>query len=937
MNRQSFANRHIEEKWQSYWAKSRIFEAEIDTSKKKFFVNFPYPYMNGYFHLGHTFSLMRVEVFARYKRMQGYNVLFPFAFHCTGTPIIAAAQRIAENEKAQTDILKQMGITTEEVPNFSDPIYWTSFFPKETMQDLKNLGASIDWRRSFITTSLNPHYDAFIKWQFRKLREGGYVVKGEHPVVWCRKCSSPVGDHARLEGEGTTPEETYLIKFDFNGKVLPTATYRPETSFGVTNLWVNPDAGYVEAGVDNERWIISEDMVEKLRAQKHVVNIFRHLKGESMVGERCTNKVTGGQVPILPAIFVKSGTGTGIVMSVPSHAPYDYAALKEVQENPRKYGVTSTLVKDIEPISLIKVPGYGAHPAIEIVEKMGIASQEDQRLEGATKEIYKKEFHTGILNENTGNYVGLKVFEAKEKIVSDFIGENKAALFYDLSEEVICRCLTKCIVKIVSDQWFLRYSDENWKKRTHEAMDNMTLYPDKVRRQFDYVIDWLKDWACTREFGLGTTLPWDEKWVIESLSDSTIYMAYYTISHYLEDGRYGIGATDSFFDYVFLGVGNDEKVAKDAHISVELLRKMRAEFEYWYPFDFRNSGKDLVQNHLAFCLFNHVALFSKTYWPLGIGVNGFIQIDGFKMSKSKGNFYTLRQIHDMYGADVTRLTLMYGGEGLDDPNWDTEFAKSIGSKLEQWQDFALENYGKGRTDLKYIDRWFSSVTNRAIKATLEMMDTTEFRTALQRGYFDLQRYLRWYLRRAGQNRELMDWFILTQTKILTPFVPHICEEIWEKLGKEGFISLAGYPTYDEDKIDDEIERGEEFVKGIIDDIKEILSIAKIRDSSTAYIYTAEDWKWKVLDIVGDKNLGDAMKEVMQEENLRKRGKEVSEFVKRIFSDRISVQRMNEGVILRDAKDFIEGEVGLTVKIDADYDPQNKRRLSIPGRPSIYIA
>lgn len=933
-------HRHIEKKWQIDWEKSRIFEAEVDTSKKKFFVNFPYPYMNGYFHIGHTFSLTRAEVFARYKRMQGYNVLFPFAFHCTGTPIIAAAQRIAENEKAQIDILGQMGITTEEIHNFSDPIYWTSFFPKETMQDLKNLGASIDWRRSFITTSLNPHYDAFIKWQFRKLKEGGYVAKGEHPVVWCRKCSSPVGDHARLEGESITPEETYLIKFDFGDKVLPTATYRPETSFGVTNIWINPDADYVEALVDNESWIISEEMVDKLRAQKHAVKIVRSLKGENMVGELCTNKITGEKVPILPAIFVKPGTGTGIVMSVPSHAPYDYAALKDVQDNPRKYGVTSTLVRDIEPISLIEVPGYGAHPAIEIVEKMGISCQEDPRLEGATKEIYKKEFHTGTLNQNTEKYVGLNVFEAKEKIVSDFIGENKAAIFYELSEDVICRCLTKCIVKVVSDQWFLRYSDVKWKERTHEALDNIALYPEKVRRQFDYVIDWLKDWACTREFGLGTTLPWDDKWVIESLSDSTIYMAYYTIAHYMEDEKYGIVAeklTDTFFDYIFMGVGNDEKIARDSCIPVELLRKMRAEFEYWYPFDFRNSGKDLVQNHLAFCLFNHAALFPRAYWPLGIGVNGFIQIDGFKMSKSKGNFYTLRQIHDMYGADVTRLTLMYGGEGLDDPNWDTEFAKSIGSKLEQWHDFAIENYGQGDSGIKYIDRWLISVANRAIKDTIEMMDSTEFRTALQRGYFDMQRYLRWYLRRAGQNRELIDWFIMVQTKILAPFVPHICEEIWGKLGGEGIISLAEYPIYDEESIDNGIERGEDFVKDIINDISEIISIAKIKNGSTAYIYTAEDWKWGVLEMTADKSIGDAMKEVMQDGELRKRSKDISEFVKRIVSERMSIKKMNEADILTDAKDFIEGEVGLKVSIDANYDPHNKRRLSIPGRPAIYIA
>lgn len=929
----------IEAKWQQKWEEAKLFEANPD-DRKKFFVNFPYPYMNGYLHLGHAFSLMRVEVFARYRRMQGFNVLFPFGFHCTGTPIVAAAQRIAESEEKQINIMKGMGIPESEIPRFADPVYWCEFFPRETIRDLKAMGMSIDWRRSFITTSLNPFYDRFIKWQFNRLREGGFVSIGEHPVVWCTKCKNPVGDHARLEGEGTTPEEVYLIKFEFEGKILPTATYRPETAFGVTNLWIRDDQEYLEAKVDEEIWIASREAFDKLREQKHAVEILGRLKGGELAGKRCLNRVTGLKVPILPASFVDMKTGTGIVMSVPSHAPYDYAALKEIRRDPEKFGVNRELVEEIEPISLISIEGFREHPAIEIVEAMKIESQNDKKLEEATKEIYSREFHTGVLKANTGKYAGKKVFEAKEEIVKDFVAENKAAIFYELPEKVVCRCLTECIVRIVSDQWFLNYGDRKWKAEAHEVLERMVLYPENARVQFDYVIDWLKAWACTRELGLGTVLPWDEKWVIESLSDSTIYMAYYTIAKYLEDSKYGIKAEnidDGFFEYIFLGRGNRDEVASRAGIDAKLLVEMKKEFEYWYPFDFRNSGKDLVQNHLTFCIFNHAAMFPKEYWPRAFGVNGWVQVDGEKMSKSKGNFFTMRQICERYGADVTRFTLMYGGEGLDDPNWETEFARTANTKLEQWYEFAVENYGRGREERGYIDDWFDSKVHRTLKEVIEAMEKTEFRTAIQRGYFDMQHYLRWYARRAKEfNVKSISRFIEIQTLILAPFVPHLCEEIWEKIGKKEFISHAAYPECDASMINEGVESAEEFLKGLIEDIQEILKVARIENPRVAYIYTAEEWKWKALKIASGKSPGEAMKEIMKDEAVRKLGKEVSKFVQKIASERIAYEEIDEEKILLEAKQFIEEEVRLKIEINSSFDPENKRRLAIPRRPAIYI-
>ena len=931
----------IEAKWQKRYEETKAFEPSVEPGRPKYFVNFPYPYMNGYFHIGRAFSGMRAEVFARYKLMHGYNVLFPFAFHCTGTPIVAAAERIAEGEKKQMDILRKMGIPESEISKFADPIYWTQYFSQATKADLIMVGAAVDWSRSFITTSLNPYYDSFIKWQFRKLKEGGYVVIGEHPVVWCPRCKSPVGDHGRLEGEGVTPEEIFLIKFRLGETILPCGTYRPETTFGVTNLWLNPGVTYVRAKVNDEEWLVSEDTVEKLANQKYNVTVIEKVPGKDLIGKKVLNEVTGMEVPILPALFVKPDMGTGVVMSVPAHAPYDYAALRDIESNPEQFGLSPDIISGIKLIPLITIEGYGKYPAKEIIEQMNIKDQNDPKLEEATKEIYKKEFHTGVLNETTGKYAGQKIIDVKIELESDFVHGGKAVIFYELPEPVICRDLTRCVVKIVSDQWFLNYSSPIWKAQAHKALDGMTLYPDKVRKQFDYVLDWLKDWACTREYGLGTELPWDKRWMIESLSDSTIYMAYYTISKYLQGPEYGIKPEqlkDELFDLIFMDKGNVEDVSRKTGIKPGLILKMKGEFEYWYPFDMRCSGKDLVQNHLSFCIFNHTALFPEKYWPKGMSVNGFLQLDGQKMSSSKGNIYTLRQVCETYGADATRLTLMYGGEGLEDPNWDSEFARTAGPKISQWYDFALANYGKGRDDEKYIDKWLESVAAKTIKQTKEAMDTMDFRTAIQRGYFDMQRYLRWYIRRSPvPNKKIISWFIDVQTRILAPFTPHACEEIWEQIGGKGFIARAEYPTWDEKMIADEtIERSEDFIRKVIEDAQEIISVANLAEAKNAYIYTSDDWKYKALQLASGKNMGDAMKAVMADAEMRKQGKEVSRYIQKIISERLVPSGVDEPAILNEARDFIATEIGMNVAINSEFDPQNKKKHAIPGRPAIFI-
>ncbi|MFN4046455.1 MAG: class I tRNA ligase family protein, partial [Acidilobaceae archaeon] len=150
--------KNIEGKWRKKWETLRIFEADPDPSKPKFFATFPYPYVNAYPHLGGAFTILRVDVTARFKRMRGFNVLFAQGWHATGGPIVSAALRVREGDPKIIRDLTLMGVEAGEISKFSRPEYWVRFFVEGWKRDLKIYGMSVDWRREFYTTYLNPYY-----------------------------------------------------------------------------------------------------------------------------------------------------------------------------------------------------------------------------------------------------------------------------------------------------------------------------------------------------------------------------------------------------------------------------------------------------------------------------------------------------------------------------------------------------------------------------------------------------------------------------------------------------------------------------------------------------------------------------------------------------------------------------------------------------------
>lgn len=966
--------KEIEEKWQKRWKESKIFETDPDYSKPKYYLTVAYPYPNSPQHIGHGRTYTLTDVHARYMRMQGCNVLFPMAWHFTGTPVIAMVERLRKGDEELIDtFLNVYKIPEESLSKLETPIDMARYFAEEIKYGMQRMGFSIDWRREF--TTIDPYYSKFIEWQFEKLRQKGYITQGSHPVGWCPNCGNPVGQHDTVGDVEPEIEEFTVIKFKSGDDLLPAATLRPETVFGVTNIWLNPDAIYVKALVDNESWIVSEAAVKKLRFLERVVEVKERCPGIKLMGKKVVNPANNKEVPILPADFVDPDNATGVVMSVPAHAPYDLIALDEIlslsKNELERRGIQTLDKKSLEPVPVIELPGYGGVPARHVVLKLKITRQSDPLLNKATQEVYSQEFRNGRMLGNTGVYSGLPVEKAKEIVKEDLLSEGKATIIHELIEPVKCRCGSEVIVKIFKNQWFIDYGNRSWKKIAHEALAKMDIIPRELRQEYDYVIDWLKAKACARKAGIGTKLPWEPDWIIEALSDSTIYMAFYTLCRKLKELKPEPASLNlAFWDYIFLGEGDAESVASSTKTSVKDLEELRGEFKYFYPLDCRHSGRDLIPNHLTFMIFNHVGIFPNSLWPKGIAVNGSVLMEGQKMSKSLNNIIPLISAIERYGADPLRLSLMITAEPIKDADFSEDIAKTMRENLEKYYSKVIEIL-KTTSDyvgeFNEIDRWMLSRLQSHIKEATESMAELKVRKTIHAAFYNLNQDLDWYMRRVEPQKKdesrrrvidaLLRRVLNAQVRLLAPFTPHICEELWEAMGGEGFVSFAKWPEVDESLIRPDIEEMESALKLALADVENIVKATNLKPSRIIF-YVATSWKWKVylkaleLASKGRLDVGSLVKECFKDDELKTRVKEIPDFSRDILEDvrkmpgdtldlRISLGAVNEFKQLQDAAGFLSREFQCEVTIydEADpwiIDPKKRAERAKPYKPAIYV-
>ncbi|KAL7478746.1 hypothetical protein ACHAW6_004502 [Cyclotella cf. meneghiniana] len=1072
---------------QALWEREKAFESNplFDAHGEKmdkFIVTFPYPYSNGNLHLGHAFSLTKAVFRAQFERNRGKNSLFPFAFHCTGMPIQAAANKLkseieqygtppkfpeedpeiraqmeaelaaAAKAKAEKDavqggkkggktklvqktgtgivrqwnILKRM-VPEDEIPRFADPVYWLMYFPPLGVEHMKRFGSGVDWRRAFITTSVNGYYDAFIRWQFNVLREKKKVLFGKRNNVYSILDGQVCADHDRSEGEGVGPQEYVLIKLqvlapdhgqdrhakmeallkrvEYEGKkgvYLVPATLRPETMYGQTNCFVLPTGEYGAYYINatEEVFIMSARSARGLSCQAFnaasntyftkefgKIECLEIFTGDELLGLplKAPNAIYE-KVYTLPLLTISMGKGTGVVTSVPSDAPDDYVALKALKDKPdfaAKYGITPDMVDPFEVVPIISIEGYGDASAVFMCEKLGITSFNDKvKLAQAKDETYLKGFTSGVMT--VGPYAGKKVSEAKPLIKDEMIAANQAHLYFEPESKVISRTNDECVVAS-TDQWYLAYGEQSWcdaVKRHVLDSEKFNAYDSTALEKYDHTLDWLKEWACTRQFGLGTHLPWDKAWVIESLSDSTIYMSYYTISHYLQ-GENNLNGdeskspehikvedlTDDVFNFIFR---KGFSIPENCAIPPETLQKMRDEFRYWYPMDLRVSAKDLIPNHLTMALYNHAAIWEDEpeLWPKGYYTNGHIMVDAEKMSKSKGNFLMMLETIENYSADATRFACADAGDTLDDANFSRDTANTAIVSLSNeaaWIKEVLLGSEKSNLrsggELNFMDKVLENEINRLINATETCFETMQFREGLQKGWFEMMiarnEYRSWcqdsgITMHEGIVRRWAESLII----LICPICPHWAETLWKELGKEGLAVKAPWPIAgEEDKL---LTKEAKFLRDSLKNFRASAGKAK-KGWKTATILVAEDYpQWKTDALIWmqskyndgfpDTFMADLKDWSTTSVADKKQVKSVMQFVSFMKKEVEDVGEMGMDIkcpfdqlsILKESKAFIQSQLGLDEVGVCSVDdpeisvPEKTSQNVTPGKPFLWL-
>jgi len=952
----------IQEKWQKKWADAKLFQAEIDSKKKKFFMTIPYPYISGSLHIGHARVVTEADVYTRYLRMAGYNVLYPIAFHISGTPVLGISLAIENGNAEKIALYKNYvrAYVSDEheiekiVMSFKDPWNIVKFFIPKMISEFSTLGLGVDWRRSF--TSGDIEHQKMVEWMFRKYKEQDYLVQAKYPVLYSLTLKNAVGEDDIIDGD-TDPvkkQEFTLLKFKFGVEYLVAATLRPETMFGQTNMWVNPDIEYVRVKVDDENWVVSKECAEKLKHQEKEVKITGKVLGSELLGKMCKAPVIERDIIILPSVHCDASVGTGLVTSVPSDAPFDWIALKELQDSAAlcaKYKLDHEKIKAIKLIPIIKSKGFGEFPAVEICKAKKITSlSQHLELEEATQEIYKIGFHTGVMMKTCGAYAGMPVEKAKEEMKKNLISLKKADIFHETSRPAKSRDGGDIIVAVLDNQWFIDFNARGWKSKAHSCLKEMKIEPDKYRKMFEDVFEWLDKRPCARKRGLGTQLPFDKNWVIESLSDSTIYMTLYPIIHKMREfGITGEQMTKEFFDYVFNGSGELNALEKKLKVPKEHLHILHDDFDYWYPIDQRHTFTAHLPNHLSFMIFAHTACFDKAKWPKKVSFHGMVISEGQKMSKSKGNVVTLLDLNRDYGADAFRAFLCNSTSVDSTLNWKSEEVRVMKNHLDNLFNVLVEvNNNRSKADVDSKHAWFISKYNACVKRATEAIADMNLRDYSNVALFEIYSHYK-KLQKTATPTELAavnhhifgDW-----VKLLAPLVPHYAEELWELGCNKGFVSVVHWPKYDMDKIDAVAEYKATLAEDLIGDVRKVLQLIKIESTSKITIIVSPKWKYQFFItfkqiVAQSRDMKAIMSSIMQTE-LKRYGQDITKMVPNLLKDpsKVPLIVLDQGTehdAIISAKKLIETEFNCHLEVvDAENSKHPKAGNAAPGKPAIIV-
>ena len=752
----------VEKKWQDIWYSQNTFAAKDDYSLPKFYclVEFPYPSGQG-LHVGHPRSYTALDIVARKKRLQGYNVLYPMGWDAFGLP--------TENYAIKNHV-HPAEVTKKNIAHFKS--------------QLQALGFSFDWTREINTT--DPDYYKWTQWIFIQLFKKGLAYKKKMAVNWCTSCKCVLANEEVVNGvcercgsEVIRKEQSQwmlkiteyadrlvndLDKVDFIDRVkvqqrnwigkshgaevdfsttlgdtLTVYTTRCDTLFGATYMVISPEHPYIE------KWAPQLKNMDEVRAYQQEAakksdfertEINKDKTGVRLDGVMGINPVNDKEIPIFISDYVLTSYGTGAIMAVPAHDTRDW-------EFAKKFDL----------------------PIIEVV-----AGGEDVQKEAFT------DCATGKL-VNSGFITGMSVEEAK-KAMTEWLekeGKGREKVNFKLRDWVFSRQrywgepipIVKCekcgYVSLPESELPLR-------------LPNVDSYEptDTGESPLAKMTDWVNT-ACPCCGGPAKR----ETDTMPQWAGSSWYFLRYTDPH------------------------NDKALA-----SKEAL-------DYWTPVDWYNGGMEHTTLHLLYSRFWHKFLYDigvvptsepymkRTSHGMILGENGE------KMSKSRGNVVNPDDIVDRYGADTMRLYEMFIGDFEKAAPWNSDSIKGCKRFVERYW-----NLQEIVCDSDEYSADIEPLMHKTIKKVTEDIDNLKSNTAIAA--------MMTLLNKIYEKKSITKAELKTLTILLNPFAPHVTEEVWERMGFSGAVHEAGWPEYDESKT---VENTVEIVLQIMGKVRSRMTVA----------------------------------------------------------------------------------------------------------------
>ncbi|MFB6071977.1 MAG: leucine--tRNA ligase [Halobacterium sp.] len=883
MSEANYDHEAVEARWQDAWADADVYRTPDDVEDPTYVLGM-YPYPSGKLHMGHVRNYTITDAYARYRRMRGDDVLHPMGWDAFGLP--------AENAAKERD---------------TNPRDWT-FDCIETMKSqMQSMGFGYDWERE--VTTCTPEYYQWNQWLFRRFHEAGLVDRRDADVNWCPSCETVLADE-QVEGDDElcwrcdTPVEQRELSQWF----LEITQYADELVDCIDDLEGWPDS----VRQMQRNWI----------GRQHGTTLTFRIDGHGDVEAFTTraDTVYGASFfalapdhPISEAVAERDADVREFVEheadpdgDEPNGVRTDLTATNPVTGDELPVFVADFVLSDVGTGALMGVPGHDDRDHA-FAEKMDlpiepVVAPEPENWDGETvpdaPDVSESAFTEDGVLVNSGEYSGLDSETARERITADTDGAEDATQ-YRLRDWGISRQRywgTPIPVVHCDDCGPVLVPAEDLPVELPEFV-NTTGNPLEAAE------DW-KQTTCPDCGGDAVR----ETDTMDTFVDSSWYFLRY-VSPDLADAPF------------------DVERAND-----------------WMPVDQYVGGIEHAVMHLLYSRFFTKVLADEEGLDVrepftNLLAQGMVQLEGEKMSKSKGNVVSPQEIVDEYGADTARLFMLQAARPDRDFDWSDEGVRSTNEFLARLhalvEDFdPADATGDRDAVAEYVD----SEADAAVAVATEEYDDLAFNVALREAQ-ELVGTLRQYRDYTDVHAETFQRGLDVAVRLLAPVAPHLGEELHEELGGDGFVADADWPTADVDR--DTAEQRRTLVENTREDVRQIVDVADIQDPERIDVVVAPDWKYDALELAVESDADNLVSELMQEPHIREQGDAAASYAKDLQAERealsLPLPPESEYDALAAAAWLVEREFDAPVRVvradDADDSVAEKAE---PGRPAIDI-